>query len=113
VGKADAPLFPFLRGASHARRALRGFRNTSAFRLMTAPGAMREDRTMSSERHALDLADRHTHDLDVVLMWSRVCGRVWVTVTHRRSGRTARIDASPRNALDVFEHPFAYERAAA
>jgi hypothetical protein len=35
-------------------------------------------------------------------------GRVWVDVTHRRSGRTAWIDATPANALDVFEHPFAY-----
>jgi hypothetical protein len=58
----------------------------------------------------VDLADRHTEALDVVLMWSRVSGHVWVDVTHRPSGRTARVDAMPENALDVFEHPFAYGR---
>ena len=61
----------------------------------------------------VDLADRQTSDLEVVLLWSRRSGRVWVNVTHRRSGRTARIAATPANALEVFEHPFAYAEAAA
>jgi hypothetical protein len=56
----------------------------------------------------VDLAERHSSDLDVVLMWGRRSGRLWVLVTHRSSGRTARITASARNALDVFHHPFAY-----
>jgi hypothetical protein len=59
------------------------------------------------------LADRHSDDLEVVLTWARHSGRLWVTVTHRRSGRSARINATAANALDVFRHPFAYERAAA
>jgi hypothetical protein len=33
---------------------------------------------------------------------------LWVLVTHRGSGRTARINATPANALEVFHHPFAY-----
>jgi hypothetical protein len=41
-----------------------------------------------SMSHIVDLADRHTQDLDVVLMWPRDSGRVWVTVTHRLTGRT-------------------------
>jgi hypothetical protein len=61
----------------------------------------------------VDLADRHSHDLDVALLWSRESGRLCVTVTHRRSGHTARIETSPANALDVFEHPLAYAKAAA
>jgi hypothetical protein len=61
----------------------------------------------------VDLADRHSDDLDVVLTWARPSGQLWVTITHRRSGRTARIDATAGNALDVFRHPFAYERAVA
>jgi hypothetical protein len=56
----------------------------------------------------VELADRHSIDLDVVLIWERGSGRLWVAVTHRRSGRVARIDATPSNALDVFNHPFAY-----
>jgi len=48
-----------------------------------------------------------------VLLWARPSGRLWVNVTHRRSGRIARIAATPANALDVFNHPFAYAREAA
>jgi hypothetical protein len=67
-----------------------------------------DDPSMSSDTAIVDLADRHSPDLDVVLVWSRGSGRLWVDVTHHRSGRTARIDAAPGKALDVFEHPFAY-----
>jgi len=68
---------------------------------------------MSSERLIVDLADRHGDGLDVVLTWARRSGRFWVTVTHRRSGRTVKIEATPTNALDVFNHPFAHTRAGA
>jgi hypothetical protein len=67
------------------------------------------NRVMSSVP-IVDLAERHSSDLDVVLLWGRRSGRLWVTVTHRRSGGTARINATPANALDVFRHPFAYGR---
>jgi len=68
---------------------------------------------LQPEPSTVDLADRHSDDLDVVLTWARPSGQLWVTITHRRSGRTARIDATAGNALDVFRHPFAYERAVA
>jgi hypothetical protein len=67
---------------------------------------------MSHESMVVDLADRHADGLDVVLVWARETGRLWVTVTHHYSGRTARIDATPANALDVFRHPFAYATVA-
>jgi hypothetical protein len=57
---------------------------------------------------SVELADRHSNDLDVVLMWGQRSGQLWVLVTHRRSGRTSRINATATNALDVFHHPFAY-----
>jgi hypothetical protein len=57
---------------------------------------------------SVELADRHTNDVDVVLMWGQRSGQLWVLVTHRRSGRTSRINATSTNALDVFHHPFAY-----
>ncbi|MDX6455166.1 MAG: hypothetical protein QOD48_1273 [Gaiellaceae bacterium] len=57
---------------------------------------------------SVELADRHSNDLDVVLMWGQRSGQLWVLVTHRCSGRTARINATATNALDVFHHPFAY-----
>ena len=65
---------------------------------------------MSPQASIVELANRQSDDLEVVLLWSRSSGAVWVNVTHRRSGRTARIDASPANALEVFEHPFAPRR---
>jgi hypothetical protein len=68
---------------------------------------------MPADQLVVHLAARRSDELDVVLMWARRSGRLWVTVTHRRSGRTARINATAMNALDVFRHPFAYERAVA
>jgi hypothetical protein len=68
---------------------------------------------MTAQLVIVDLADRHGGGPDVVLMWARHSGRLWVDVTHQRSGRTARIKATPGNALDVFKHPFAYPRAVA
>ena len=63
---------------------------------------------MHSDSNVVELADRHTSDLDVDLLWGRRSGRLWVDVTHRRTGRTSRITATRGNALDVFRHPFAY-----
>jgi hypothetical protein len=63
---------------------------------------------MSTNTQIIDLADRHSNDLDVVLMWGRKSGQLWVNVTHKSSGRVARITATPANALDVFNHPFVY-----
>jgi hypothetical protein len=64
-------------------------------------------------RPVVDLAERQTSDLDVSLIWARRSGSLWVNVTHRRSGRMARINATPANALEVFNHPFAYAPDAA
>jgi hypothetical protein len=61
----------------------------------------------------VELADRHSHDLDVVLLWRRGSQHLWVEVTHRRSGRVAWVDAPPAHALEVFNHPFAYAGLAA
>jgi hypothetical protein len=78
------------------------------------PTARRSDSSdMEHVAAVVDLAERHSPDLDVVLMWAKPSDRLWVVVTHRRSGRTARIDAPARNALDVFNHPFAYAGRAA
>ena len=68
----------------------------------------REAEDMDSLWPRVELADRHSNDLDVVLMWGERSGQLWVLVTHRRSGRTSRINATATNALDVFHHPFAY-----
>ena len=61
----------------------------------------------------VELADRHSNDLDVALFWGTRTGRLWVEVTDRRSGQITPIAATPANALDVFHHPFAYAEAGA
>jgi hypothetical protein len=53
-----------------------------------------EDHGMSPEAPIIDFAERHTHGLDVVLMWSRVSGCVWVNVTNR--GTAGRHGSKPR-----------------
>jgi hypothetical protein len=63
---------------------------------------------VSARPSVVELADRHSNDLDVALFWGTRTGRLWVEVTDRRSGRTIPIAATPANALDVFHHPFAY-----
>lgn len=72
----------------------------------------RDDAVMNTNTQVVALADRRSDELEVVLLWGRPSGRLWVTVTDRRSGTVARIPATPTNALDVFTHPFAYAQAA-
>ena len=71
------------------------------------------DHRPMSDRTTVDLAERHSHDLEVVLWWGRRSGRFWVLVTDRHSGHTKRVSATAGNALDVFHHPFAYQAEAA
>jgi hypothetical protein len=74
-----------------------------------APGLTAEDDgPVTCDGLIIDLADRHNDGIDVVLLWERRTEHFWVTVTHGRSGRTARIDATPANVLDVFRHPLGY-----
>ena len=70
--------------------------------------AMTHTKHQAAPSPIVELADRRSNDLDVALFWGRRTGRLWVEVIHRGSGRTAVIAASPANALDVFNHPFAY-----
>jgi hypothetical protein len=79
----------------------------------SAAAARCKHRAMTSETQIVELADRRSEDVDVSLFWARHSGHLWVNVTHRRTARTARIAATPANALDVFNHPFAYAREVA
>ena len=71
-----------------------------------------DDASMNTNAQVIELADRRSDDFEVALLWGRRSGRLWVTVTDRASGSVSRIDATPANALDVFNHPFAYAQAA-
>jgi len=55
-----------------------------------------------------ELARRENDGVEVALLWSRRDDRLTVTVSDSKSGERFAIDAAPNEALDVFEHPYAY-----
>jgi hypothetical protein len=76
------------------------------------------DRHLLTDEHPLrdsdlpqELAHRSTNGIEVSLLWSRGNDTVSVFVADGRSGNTLRIDARRDNALDVFNHPYAYAAA--
>ncbi len=56
----------------------------------------------------IDLAERNSAGLSVLLSWDRASGELWVDVLHLATGRSFIVPARPDNALEVFYHPFAY-----
>src|SRR4051812_16871077 len=44
---------------------------------------------MDTSTLVVELADRHNDDLDVLLLWGRRSGRLWVDVVHRSLGHVA------------------------
>jgi hypothetical protein len=63
---------------------------------------------MQSTSQVVDLADRRSQDIEVVLLWGRRSNRLWVSVTNTTNGRIERIDVTAASALDVFNHPLVY-----
>ncbi len=59
-----------------------------------------------------ELAQRENDGIAVTLLWHTVTDRLTVAVRDRRTGEAFDLDAEPRNAMDVFNHPFAYAQAA-
>jgi len=55
-----------------------------------------------------ELAHRAGDGIEVSLLWHETEGRLSVICTDERSGDWFALDADPKDALDVFHHPFAY-----
>lgn len=55
-----------------------------------------------------ELAQRETDGIAVTLLWHSATDRLTVTVRDRHTGEGFDLDAQPRNAMDVFHHPYAY-----
>jgi hypothetical protein len=55
-----------------------------------------------------ELAYRVNDGIEVNLLWNQMAGDVTVTVSDQRSGANFELDAPPGEALDVFNHPYAY-----
>ena len=72
----------------------------------TCDGRGMTDSTLTELHH------RSADGLEVSLLWSRQTNALTVAVADSRSGETFELPAPAERALDVFEHPFAYARAA-
>ena len=59
-----------------------------------------------------ELAYRSGSGVEVALFWSEGDGRLSVVVNDWQAGDAFEIEATGSNALDVFNHPYAYRRAA-
>jgi hypothetical protein len=59
-----------------------------------------------------DLAFRSFAGIEVRLLWRRESDELRVTAFDSSTGEWLELPARPEQALDVFNHPFAYARAA-
>ena len=55
-----------------------------------------------------ELAHRDNDGVEVVLFWHQPTDELTVTVSDERSGAYFELAAEPREALDVFNHPYAH-----
>ena len=55
-----------------------------------------------------ELAHRSSNGIDVALLWSPTTNRLFVAVADDRTGDRFTLDAPADEALEVFNHPFAY-----
>jgi hypothetical protein len=60
-----------------------------------------------------ELAHRENNGIAVTLFWHTRSNRLSVSVYDWHNGDWFELDACPRNAMDVFEHPYAYAAAVA
>lgn len=60
-----------------------------------------------------ELARRAGDGVVVSLLWRQADGRLTVVVNDTRTGETLKLPARADNALDVFNHPYAYTPAQA
>jgi hypothetical protein len=55
-----------------------------------------------------ELAYRLNDGVEVVLFWHQITDELTVTVSDERTGAYYELAADPDQALDVFNHPYAY-----
>ncbi len=56
----------------------------------------------------VELDGRQAAGIDVQLLWDPCTHALTVVVHDTKTDQTVAIDVEPRQALDVFHHPFAY-----
>jgi hypothetical protein len=55
-----------------------------------------------------ELAHRTNDGIDVTLFWSKASNRVTISVLHARSAMALEFEVDGADALDAFNHPYAY-----
>jgi hypothetical protein len=55
-----------------------------------------------------ELAQRENDGISVTLLWHSLTDRLTISVRDWRTGEAFDLDTQPRNAMDVFHHPYAY-----
>ena len=60
------------------------------------------------EQTIKELAYRRSGDLEVALLWSRMSGKVAVSVSNVATGEAFVLPVAPHVALDAFYHPYAH-----
>ncbi|HZR94212.1 MAG TPA: hypothetical protein VFA56_00855 [Gaiellaceae bacterium] len=55
-----------------------------------------------------ELAQRESNGVSVTLLWHSVTQRLTVAVRDLHTGDAFDLDAEARNAMDVYNHPYAY-----
>ena len=55
-----------------------------------------------------ELAHRANDGVEVVLFWHQITDELTISVSDERSGAYFELTAEPHQALDVFNHPYAY-----
>ena len=59
-----------------------------------------------------ELAHRTNDGFEVTLFWSKASNQVTISVFHARSATALDFEVNGADALDAFNHPFAYASAA-
>jgi hypothetical protein len=59
-----------------------------------------------------ELAHRTNDGIDVTLLWSKASNRITISVFHARSATTLEFEVDGADALDAFNHPYAYAATA-
>ena len=68
--------------------------------------------TRDTDQMPIEFAHRAAAGIDVMLLWERQSGRLWVAVDDASTGESFELAASGgRQALELFYHPFAYAAA--
>ena len=77
---------------------------------MSTAGSTTQDKPTTTDAW-IELASRGNDGLEIALLWCRSTGRVKVAVVDSRREEEFELDVAGADALDAFEHPFAYAAA--